>query len=228
MKFTSPVYSAVSGSIAGITYARNAGGMYARARAVPTNPDTAQQQAVRSAFAGAAAAWALDLTDGEQEGWRTYAANVPVINSLGASTHRSGQNWFGGSATLRAQAGLDVVYTAPGSFTRPTLTAPTFNLAAAATTVSMVFENADEWANQDGGALLVYASRPQNPGRVFFKGPYRFAGVVVGDATTPPTSPAVITLPWASASAGTKMFFKVVAVTEDGRYSDGTFLTSIA
>jgi len=43
MKFKSPILSQASGSIAGITFSHNRGGMYVRARAVPTNPGSPQQ-----------------------------------------------------------------------------------------------------------------------------------------------------------------------------------------
>lgn len=228
MKFTSPVYSAVSGSIAGITYARNAGGMYARARAVPVNPATEFQTLIRSAFAGAAQSWALDLDDAEQAAWNVFGTNVPVTDSLGQVRHRSGQNWYGGSATLRVQAGLDPILSGPTVFAQPPVTAPAYTIVHAATTVHVAFTNTDDWANEDGGALLIYASRPQNPGRNFFKGPYRLAGVVLGDGTTAPTSPATVTLPFAVAGAGTKMFFKAVPLTADGRYGVGDFQSAVA
>lgn len=227
MKFTSPVYSAVSGSIAGLTYARNAGGMYSRARATVTNPNTAAQIEVRQNLAGLTAAWGLDLDDDQQEAWRTYAANVLVTNALGAAVHRSGQNWFVGCNTLRKQAGKTELLTAPGIFSRATGTTPVPTITANGTTVSVAFTNTDEWAIAAGGFLAVFASRPQNAGRKFFKGPFKLAGVVNG-AATPPTTPAVITLPYASADTGTKQFFRFVFSTADGRYSDGLIVQAVA
>lgn len=227
MKFTSPVYSAVSGSIAGLTYARNAGGMYSRARATVTNPNTAAQIEVRQNLAGLTAAWALDLDDPQQAGWKTYGANVPVTNALGNAVHRSGQNWFIGCNTIRKQAGLDELLTAPSDFTRATGTTPVPTITANGTTVSVAFTASDSWATVDEGVLLVFASRPQNSGRSFFKGPFKLSGVVLGDTTTPPTSPAVITLPFASAASGTKQFFRFVYLNADGRYSDGVIVTAV-
>lgn len=222
MLYKSPVYSEARGKIAGLVYSRNAGGAYTRQYVKPVNPATDLQSAIRYAFASAAASWALDLTDAEQAAWKNFAAAVPVQNKVGDTTHLSGQNWYAGSATLRHQAGLDIVYAGPSIYAMPTLTPPSFAVVHSATTVSVTFDNTDEWANQDGGALAIFASRPQNPGRNYFSGPYRLAGVILGDGTTPPTSPAVITLPYTAGSAGTKIGFRAVAMTEDGRYTRGT------
>jgi hypothetical protein len=148
---------------------------------------------------------------------------VPVQNKVGDTTHLSGQNWYAGSATLRSQAGLDIVYSGPSIYALPNLTPPSYTVVHSATTVSVAFGNGDDWANEDGGCLAIFASRPQNPGRNYFSGPYRLAGIILGDTTTPPTSPAVITLPYAAGAAGTKIGFRAVAMTGDGRYTRGTF-----
>jgi hypothetical protein len=86
------------------------------------------------------------------------------------------------------------------------------------TTLSLAFTNTDDWANEDDGALLVFASRPQNPTVNFFKGPFQFAGKVAGNTMTPPTSPATITLPFPLV-AGQNVFVRMFATRADGRPS---------
>lgn len=227
MKFTSPVYSAVSGSIAGITYAHNQGGLYSRARTVPTNPSSSQQQAVRNIVAQLVAAWSSTLTATQRGNWEIFAANVPVLNTLGFAHVISGQNWFVKSNTARLQSGLSTVTAAPSVFALAALTVPTVASVTAATDVASIgFTNTDEWATATGGALLVYTSRPQNAGKAYFRGPYRYAGRVNG-AGTAPTSPQNINLAF-PVSVSQKVFFRFVAVQADGRLSSPLYAVGTA
>lgn len=217
MKFTSQVYAATSGSVGGLTYSRNKGGMYCRARAVPTDPNTAFQQTVRNIMSQLAVAWTA-LTVAQRNAWAVWATNMSFVNSLGATFLYTPQNCFNFCNIARVQASLSVITAAPVIFDLATLTPPVPTITAAGTTVSVAYTNTDAWANEVGGALLVYASRPQSPTINFFKSPYRFAGKVAG-AGTPPTSPAVITLPFTSGPTGSKQFFRFRAVRADGRPS---------
>lgn len=218
MKFKSSIYTQVSGSVGGVTYAHNQGGLYARARSIPTNPNSAQQQVLRNAMGALAAAWNQTLTGAQRTGWETFAANVPLVDALGDSRTVSGKAWYIKANSLRLQASVTRIDAPPSLFEMATLTLPVFTITAAGTTASMAYTNTDGWAGEVGGYLLVYASRPQNASRNFWNGPYRFAGKVSG-AATPPTSPATITLPFASGPTGSKQFFRVVAVRADGRPS---------
>lgn len=219
MIFKSPVFSQASGSIAGIVYSRNAGGMYVRSRANPTNPNTAQQQAVRDAFRTIVDSWTNNLSPGQREGWNTYAFNTPTLNNLGEATSKSGQQMYIRSNVARLQAGLTIVNNAPNIFDLSSFTPiadPTAD--ASAGDIDFTFTNTDEWANEDGGAMLIYQSRPQNPTRTFGKGPYQLLTVILGDAMTPPTSPvtAIALFPMA---ADQRIFFKVNVTRADGRYT---------
>jgi hypothetical protein len=49
-------------------------------------------------------------------------------------------------------------------------------------------------------------------------GGYRYMGTVLGDAATPPTSPANFTWPF-PVTAGQRVFARFVAVSADGRRS---------
>lgn len=217
MKFSSLVYAQTSGSVGGLTYAHNKGGLYTRARRVPVNPNSAQQSAVRDAVSAAVGRWTNTLTDAQRAAWETYAANVPLLDALGMSRNVSGINMYVRSNVPRIQVGLSPVDAGPTTFSLPDLTLPTYVVNAGADTVAVSYTNTDGWATAVGGALLIYASRQQSPTINFFAGPYRFAGRVNG-AATPPTSPATITLPFA-ADSGNKVFFRAEATEADGRLS---------
>lgn len=225
MLFKSALLTQGSGSLMGMTASHNRGGAYLRGRTIPTNPNTAQQQAVRNALSALQVRYAGVLTLAQRVAWQTYAVNTPVTNSLGDSILLTGQQMYVKCNTLRLQAGLTVVDAGPATTGLISLTLPVPTIAAAGTTASIAYTNTDSWANAVGGALLVYSSRLVSATVNYFKGPYRYAGKVAG-AATPPTSPSVITLPFPIGATGTKLGFRFVAVGVDGRVSPELFQLS--
>ncbi len=220
MLFESGIITRGSGSFGGLTLSHNAGGMYLRARVTPTNPDTAAQQDVRSAVADLVNRWAEDLSAAQRDAWNSYAFNVPLTGPLGDPRQVSGINMYVRGNVGRTQAGLARAEDAPvahnlGGFT--TLTTPT--VAATGSLHGFAFDNTDAWANEDDSAMLVYVGRPLNKTRNFFRGPYQYAGMVEGDAITPPTSPASIAGPF-TIIANQRVFFRAVVSRSDGRLSN--------
>lgn len=218
MIFKSPIFAQASGSIAGTVFSRNAGGMYVRSRANPTNPNTDAQQAVRDAMRTLVFYWSQTLTDTNRENWNTYAFNTPTLNKLGESTHKTGQQMFLRGNIPRLAAGLDIITGAPTTFDLGSLT-PGFAPSADESTqmITVPYINTDPWAGDTLGALLIYQSRPQNATRTFGKGPFQLATFVAGD-TIPPTSPVVFTSLFPLA-IGQKIFLQIRASTGDGRLS---------
>lgn len=228
MIFKSPVFSQASGSIAGLVYSHNQGGMYVRARATPTNPNTEAQQAVRDAMRNAVFAWSNVLTDEQRTNWNTYAFNTPTFNRLGEATHKTGQQMFIRGYVSRAQALLAPPADAPTSFDLGDFTQPTAIVAdESAQEISFAFTNTDEWAGDLGNALLVYMGRPQNSTRIYGKGPYQLASMIEGNSMTPPASPHTFDTLFPFV-AGQRIFLKFVATMADGRLSSPTMLSTIA
>ena len=219
MKIQSPIIASGSGSIAGLTMSHNRGGMYLRARAVPTNPGTTEQQAIRSSLAALVGHWTTTLTPIQRDDWTTYADNTPVLDTLGASMILTGQQMYIRGNTVRVQQGVARADDAPVIFDVGSFTAPVVGAAnAGANTLSVSFTDTDEWANEDGSIMVFYTGRPQNASVNYFKGPYRQAFFIAGDGITPPTSPAIIPAAFAF-SVGQKVFVKVNVTRVDGRYS---------
>lgn len=217
MKFKSAVYTQASGSVGGLTYSHNRGGMYTRARRIPVNVNTVEQQAVRNALSQAVTAWKETLTAPQRADWATYATNTPMVNRMGDAIDIGALPQYVRANVTRLQAGLDRVDAGPTTYGLPTFTTPTFTVDASNDTVSVDFTNTDDWATEVGGAMLVYASRPQSSTINSYKGPYRYAGKVSG-AGTPPTSPETLDLPY-PVIEGQKIFLRVVVVRTDGRVS---------
>lgn len=217
-----------SGSIGGVTASRNKGGMYMRGRAVPVNPNTPQQQTIRGAVASLSNLWSTLLTPAERDAWDVYAQNVLLPGPLGDPRQVSGLNMYTRSNTPRIQAGLPRVDAAPTTFDLGEYTAPSIGtIVPASNTVPIVFDNTDDWANENDAAMLVFIGRPQNPSINYFKGPYQLADQIDGDATTAPTSPfaVVSNFPFAS---GNKIFALITVTRADGRYSSKTYLEGLA
>jgi hypothetical protein len=74
--------SGFAGKIGGTVYGRNKSGAYARNWAVPVNPVTTAQSAVRAVMAMAAAAWS-SLTLTQVNAWNAYAAVLIRTNRQG-------------------------------------------------------------------------------------------------------------------------------------------------
>lgn len=218
MIFKSPLISQGSGSIAGITFSRNRGGMYVRARAIPTNPATALQVAVRGFLAQLAILWQDTLTAAQRIAWETYADNVPLKNSLGENIFATGLNHYIRSNVPRLQSAMPRVDAAPAIFNRGEFTGPTLAIDTVSDEVDVTFTDTDAWANEDDSALIVFGSAPKDPTINYFRGPYRALGLIEGDSITPPTSPAAIACGHVI-TAGQRLFFRVVATRADGRLS---------
>lgn len=218
MLFKSALMTAGSGKIKGIVASHNKGGQYFRGLTIPTNPNTARQQAVRNAMSALSTAWVQTLTSSQRAGWQAYADNISWTNALGDTIQISGINAYVGCNTPRLQGSAARVDTAPTVFDRGNFTLPVATITAASATLSLAFTNSDAWANEVGGYLFVYASKPQNASIGSFSGPYQFLGKVSG-AGTPPTSPASFTMPQVAGPVGSKVFLRFVTSRADGRLS---------
>jgi hypothetical protein len=94
MKYFGLIIGGLSGSIGGITGSHNKGGVYIRARAIPTNPNSVRQQATRNAFALWAGNWTNALTQEFRDQWNTYAQNHTIEDALGQDIHINGISWY--------------------------------------------------------------------------------------------------------------------------------------
>lgn len=225
MKYKPLIGDQMSGSMGGVVASHNKGGTYFRQRAIPVNSNTSFQQAVRSVFTSLAAAWNGTLTQAQRDAWKVYADNTPVTDRIGATIVLPPMSMYIRSNTARLQMGLARVDAGPTTFGLPEFTPPTITSFSEATQdLTLAFTNTDDWAGAVGGAMSVLISRPVNPSKVYFKGPYRFADAILG-AATPPTSPATIAAPFPFVE-GQKLFLQARVTDVEGRLS-GTFLGGI-
>lgn len=209
----------IRGSIGGATFSRNRSGSYMRRRAVPVNPNTPRQNDARGRMTNLAILWTTTLTQDQRDAWDEYAANVPSTNKLGEAINLTGINWYVSTNSLILQAGGTRLDDAPTLFERG-LSPDGLTVSASEATqqVSFGFDDAEAWANEDGGYCLVFLGLPQNASRNFFNGPFRFMDVVEGATLAAPATPQLMDVPFPIAE-GQKLFVECLAVRADGRTS---------
>lgn len=210
-----PMVTEARGSIGGTVFARNRGGAYIRARTVGVNPQTTRQTAIRALLGDLASYWSSTLTAAQRAAWNLYAANVPLINSLGEPRNVSGQNMFIRTNSLVQDCGGALLTAAPTIFTvGPTVT-PAITVDAAADTFDVT--GLGGFTNPAAGTYFLWSvGRPQNAGVNFYKAPFQkaYGDLVVTPGNPPPI--ADIDLPYPVA-AGQSLFIRSIAVTIDGR-----------
>lgn len=219
MLFKSALVTQISGSIGGMTGSHNRGGLYFRSRAVPTDPNTPAQAAIRAVFGALVNRWVNTLNAFQRQGWINYANQVPLTGPLGDPITVSGQNMYIRSNTPRSQIAASIIDTAPSIFDTGTLSLVTASNASEATQdVDFTFSNSDAW-NVANGHLIIQQSRPVNPTIDFFRGPYRLMNSFEGPQVSPVTGPAVFPF-----VAGQRLFFRARASLADGRLTQSQFI----
>ena len=208
------------GSIGGQTASRNRFGNYFRARITPVNPQSPRQNAIRAIIQLLAQAWSNTLTQAQRDQWEVYAGNIVRQNALGAQIFLTGFNHYIRSNAPILQAldtrvddGPFILSLPPGD---PQMVG---TVDEAGQQISVAFDDTLDWVDQDDGHMFIYMSEPKRAGTNFIGGPFRFAGAIDGDSTTPPTSPTVLTVPFPVAE--TQVVVVRARISEDdGRLSD--------
>lgn len=225
MIFSSPILAEASGSVGGLVFSHGRGGPYVRARATVTNPNSPEQQLVRSLLSQLTSLWLTTLSAAQRNAWADYADNVPLPNRLGVPRNVTALNMYVRSNIPLIQAGFARQDVAPTVFNLGDFTAPTGTVSVATQLLTISFADTDDWVTEDDAAMLVYAGRQQAASILFFKGPYRFAGSIDGDLALPLTSPQDIGLPFV-ASLGNNIHYRVQVVRADGRLSSDAALVA--
>lgn len=169
--FKSASMTSASGSVGGMTYSHNRSGMYMRARRIPVNPNSTDQQTIRNALAASSAAWRA-LDEAQRVAWAAYAAATPVLNPLGDTIFLTGQQQYVASNSFAQQGGqgANAFPDAPTIPGRVAIGGLTVVIDASATTI--VVNN----VAADVSNVSVFVGDPQSAGVTFFKGPFQIRG----------------------------------------------------
>lgn len=233
MLFKSPVFSQASGSLNGLTFSHNRGGMYTRNRSIPTNPQSNQQVAVRMYLSQAIGYWKNTFDASNRGTWDDYAANTTWINKLGDPVNLTGLQMWLRTAVPALQAGLapqTLFANAPTNYDLGETGTLSITSVDDAGDITVGIGGTPAWAADDAAYILIFCSRPTSATINFFKGPYRFVGATSGDSGTPITSATgnlITTWPGSTPVAGNKAHLKLNVLQSDGRYSTGDNLSTV-
>lgn len=210
-----------SGSLGNVTFGRNQHGPWVRTRVTPADPATALQLSVRAHLATCVLAWNATLTQPQRAAWERYALALKLAGLLGRENNVGGIGMYVRSNVPRLQAAearLPRVDTAPSLLDLGPHTPVTrVVLNVIDDTIHPFFNPADAWAKQIESAMLFWASPGLSPALNFYKGPYRYAGPLLGHPTRL-SSPGTIPLP-APAALGQRVFIRARVTRKDGRLS---------
>jgi hypothetical protein len=202
----------MSGSVSGCTWSRNKGGEYVRARSTPTNPSSVKQSAARAILGALSSGWSL-LTATQRTQWTDWASLNPVVNSLGVSIIRSGQQAYVGLNARLVGAGAVAVATPP-AVTGPTdLTTVTATATASTGAIVLTYTATPLAAGQ---RILLWQTLPQSTGR----NPNRAQARLVGYSAAAAASPLTFTSPY-PASVGQVSNAWVQVMDAAGQVSSG-------
>lgn len=214
-----PEGTQVSGSIGGTTYAHNRFGTYKRNRAIPVNPNTDKQVAIRNIVRNLAIAWNNTLTQAQRNAWDVYARNVPWFNHLGQAVKLTPLNHYIRCNTPRLDIGASQINDAPIIMNLgPAEQSLGCSASEATQQWSMTWDDTAAWASEDGAYQITQQGLPQNAGIAFFGGPWRRDGFITGASGVPPTSPTLLTSQWAFAE-GQRLWLRTRISRADGRLS---------
>lgn len=215
-KFNSAMFNQISGKMGGMVLNKNG---TVREKITAKNPNTPAQQAVRSGFANANAAWKA-LPPSTQAGWSALAKQYPLTNPVGKKYNPTGRRLFISCYQNSMTAQQDAVTNAPAfapsvlgvsdfsaAVVRPDTHQPNGTIALGGT------------ALQAGAVYVVRATARLSPDRHALT-PGDFRVVLVVESAAYPPAPAALaaayTLRFGPPVAGAKIAFAVFPVNGDG------------
>jgi hypothetical protein len=224
-----PMLVAASGSVGDLVFSHNQHGPYRRDRTIPTDPATALQVTIRDHLSTLATAWNTTLSQDQRDAWREYATAVTLPGRLGRRNRISGLPEYVRTNVPRLQANeptLPRLDNAPTSLDHgPYSPLPRIVLNVVDQTFHPFFDDADAWRTESGAAMLFWAS-PAAPLTVtFHKGPYRFAGALLGSDPRN-ISPGTLPLQF-PATTTDRVFLRGRVTRTDGRLTESFRLPAV-
>jgi hypothetical protein len=206
-----------SGSKEGITASRNRFGQYIRTRAIPVNPASFAQGAVRARMAGNSAAY-RQLTSAQRAGWADLGLMMVRSDSLGQSYTLQGNQAYASINNNALAAGAAITADAPVMATPVALATVTITLTAVAFSIAYTATPLPALTY-----LMVFASPQRSPGRSF-EGDFRLIKVGAAAGASPLAILAEYTAKFGIPVTGNKVFLSLVTMTKG--FQSGPYITS--
>jgi hypothetical protein len=204
-----PMMGEMSGSVGNCVFSHNKGGAYVRRRAIPTNPNSVRQQAIRAILTTLSSNWA-SLTALQRNQWNEWAAANPVVDPLGVSFQRTGQQAYVGLNSRVLSGGGAAVAVPPVALAPAALT--TSSVACAAGVITVTFTPTPLGANL---GIAVWHTPPGSQGQTPNQKQARLAGYSAAAAASPATVNAWVT---PLATQQIQVYVSVIRLT-DGQVS---------
>lgn len=196
--------AAASGSVGGTTFSHNRGGPYIRRRAIPVNPQTPRQLAIRSFITYASQGWRT-MTSNDQVAWQTWAQLHPITNALGNSITLTGHQAF-------VQLNARLLHDTQPPITTPPLDAPPVGLLTLAFTADIgLGAVAASWtptpmiANE---RVIFYCAVVDSEGINNVNSLYKYLARSAVEAASPMDLQAQIELAWGTLGVGQVIFLR--------------------
>lgn len=207
-----------SGKQGGMVWSHNAAGPYVRNRAIPVNPNSDAQVAVRNAITQIAIAWSQTLTQVQRDAWDAYGLHINWTNRLGQSINLKGLAHFIRCNVPRVTNGIARIDAAPALFELAEAdTALSASASEATQQITVNGDGAHAWIGEADAWCFVYMGLPQNASRKFFGSPYRLLSAIPGAG--PPPWPAIINTVWPFA-VDQRIWIRTRIARGDGRLSE--------
>lgn len=199
MLFRGTLGSEYSGKIDGLVAATNRGTPYFRTTGpapVPPGGYSAWQLDLQAAMTAGNSAWAAATAD-FRDRWAGWAARQVHPDRVARRHTRTGFNEFIRWYVPRAYSNTVIptslsLTDAPGEDSRIGLAVPPTASFPGGRTIYLHFDDTAGWCSTDNAALFLFVSQFILPTRNRPYGGFTLAYTVVGDFTTPPTSPVAI------------------------------------
>jgi hypothetical protein len=197
------------GKINGWVFAKNRGGNYARVKVTPVNPQTIPQQSARSLLSTFSSGWS-GLTQAERDSWNGAVSAFAKTDVFGDLRNPTGKNLY-----TKLNVNLDLINET--NITVPPLVAAI--VESQITAVAIDIGAGDVYtATLDqvsaGQTYLVWATPPVSQGKSFVKNDYRLIGTHDAATGTTIDFKADYETRFGVATAGQKVFVKVVPVVD--------------
>jgi hypothetical protein len=207
-----------SGSYAGLTSSRNRYGQYVRTRAIPVNPGTTFQAAVRARLSAAADDW-KGLTAGQRAGWADLGNQMVRSDSMGSSYSLTGFQAYVSLRSNLAAAGDAALTDAP-------LYAPPDPMLTLTPTISSVaFSVAYTPTPVGAGERVFLSASPQRSAGRAFEGDTRLIQVTAAAGASPTVILTSYTARFGAPVTGQRIF--VVAQRYKSGYLSAALITSV-
>lgn len=186
--------------MAGTTRSHNRFGQYARTRAIPVNPRSTQQGAVRARLSANAATWRT-LTNNQRAGWSDLALSMNRSDALGQSYNLTGFLAFVSVNSNLDAAGNATITDAPALVTPSAIITAVITLTAASMSIAYT-----PTPLSTGERLFSYVS-PQRSAGVTFNGDFRLLAVSAAAAASPVVLLTAYTAKFGVPVVGNRIFF---------------------